>query len=322
MTWATLGVENGACSAQWSFPKLLNIGNRKIIGGRHNLVVIQKIMEIRCWGSRGSVPVSGKQVARYGGDTTCIQITSKSKHQIILDAGTGIRRLGNYFINENLTDYHLIFTHAHWDHVMGIPFFRPFQYKKVNVIVQDRTFNAINTEKMIDQVMRPPFFPIGIEDLNANITFDKSLNGRFTIGSIDIESIPLSHPGGGTGYKLTEDGKSFVFLTDNELMFRHPDSVTFEEYVDFCKGADLLLHDTEYTDEEYHKRQGWGHSAMSHVLDLSIKAGVKKLGLFHLSQDRSDDEVDLQVSQIRDAVQKAGAPMDCFAVSCDWYYAL
>ncbi|MCF6245993.1 MAG: MBL fold metallo-hydrolase [Desulfobacula sp.] len=279
-------------------------------------------MDIKCWGSRGSISVSGKSTLKYGGDTTCLEITAKSGQTIIVDAGTGLRRLGNSFIQRNITDYYMLFTHAHWDHVLGFAFFRPLQYSKINIIIQDRTFANLGTRQVLDSVMKEPFFPIGLGGLKANITFDKRLNDKFTIGSITIETILTSHTGGGLGYKFVEDGKSFVFLTDNELGFDHPDSMGFDAYQNFCNGADLLFHDGEYTRDEYKRKISWGHSSIPQVMDLAVKAKVKKVGLFHLSQDRTDDQMDKIVNKCRTDLKKINSAMDCFAVSCDLHLKL
>lgn len=274
-------------------------------------------MDIKCWGSRGSIAVSGKDTVKYGGDTTCLEITAKSGETIIVDAGTGIRRLGKSCIKRNLTDYSLIFTHAHWDHILGFAFFRPLLYSKMRINIQDRKFSNISTRDVLKEVMKEPFFPIGLSGLNADIRFDKTLNDRFAIGSIQVEAIPTSHPGGGFGYKFTEDNRSFVFLTDNELGFDHPGSAGFEGYLDFCKDADILFHDGEYTPDEYNRRKTWGHSAALHALDLAVKARVKRLGIFHLSQDRTDRQIDRIIDQCEAALKKQNISMDCFAVSCD-----
>ncbi len=279
-------------------------------------------MDIKCWGSRGSISVSGKSTVKYGGDTTCLEITAKSGQTIIVDAGTGLRRLGNSFIRRNITDYYMVFTHAHWDHVLGFAFFRPLQYSKTNIIIQDRTFAGFSTKQVLGGVMKAPFFPIGLDDLKANITFDKQLNDKFTIGSISIEAILTSHPGGGLGYKFIEDGKSFVFLTDNELGFDHPGGMGFEAYQNFCSGVDLLFHDGEYTADEYERKSSWGHSSITQVMDLAVKAKVKKLGLLHLSQDRTDDQMDQIVAECKADLRKINSTMDCFAVSCDLHLKL
>lgn len=274
-------------------------------------------MDINCWGSRGSIPVSGKQYLKYGGDTTCIEITAKSGETIIIDAGTGIRSLGNSIIERKITQYYLLFTHAHWDHILGIAFFRPLQYRKAKLIIQDRKILNLCTKDVLCEVMKQPFFPIGMADLKADLRFEKQLNHTFTIGSVKVETIPTSHTGGGLGYKFVEDGKSFVFLTDNELGFDHPDGMGFDAYLDFSRDADLLFHDGEYTGAEYKRKISWGHSSIEDVLDLAVKANVKTLGLFHLNQDRTDDQMDKIVNNCRADLKKKNSILDCFAVPCN-----
>ncbi len=279
-------------------------------------------MDIKCWGSRGSIPVSGKQYVKYGGDTTCIEITAGSGETIIVDGGTGIRRLGNHLLKNKTHRYHLLFTHAHWDHILGLAFFRPLQFKKVNMLIQDRLFCNIHTRDVLSEVLKKPFFPIGVTDLKAKLDFKKELNGSFNIGSINIETIPTSHPGGGLGYKFTEKGASFVFLTDNELGFNHPGGKSFKDYLAFSKNADLLIHDAEYTPAEYAKKRFWGHSSFMDVLDLAIKANVKQLGLFHLNQERKDNQVDDMVAICRAELKKKNLSVSCSAVACDMSFHL
>lgn len=279
-------------------------------------------MEIKCWGSRGSISVAGKSNLKYGGETTCLEITAKSGETLIVDAGTGIRRLGNSMLKRNVTRYYLLFTHVHWDHVLGFAFFRPLQYSMATMVIQDRDFSGTRTRDVLDQVMKEPFFPIGLDDLKATIQFDKTLNDRFKIGSIEVETIPTSHSGDGLGYKFTEKGKSFVFLTDNELGFDHPGSAGLDAYLEFCRGADILFHDGEYTADEYRRRVAWGHSSIPELINFAIKAQVKRLGLFHLNQDRTDDQMDRIVSGCRSDLKKTGSKMDCFAVACDQRFRL
>ena len=274
-------------------------------------------MDIKCWGSRGSISVSGKQYLKYGGDTTCIEVTAKSGETIIVDAGTGIRHIGNSFIESNIPRYYLLFTHVHWDHILGFVFFKPLFSNKVKIIIQDRKFSGICTRDVLNEVMKPPFFPIRLKDLNADIEFEKALNNTFSVGSIRIETIPLSHSGDGLGYKFIEDDKSFVFLTDNELGFDHPEGMGFDAYLNFSRNADLLFHDGEYTEEEYKRKKGWGHSSIQDVLDLAVKANVKKLGLFHLNQYRTDDQMDKIINECQADLKKKNSVLDCFAASCN-----
>ena len=279
-------------------------------------------MRIKCWGSRGSISVSGSQYIRYGGDTTCLEVRAESGDIIIVDAGTGIRRLGKSLVRRKKKEYFLLFTHTHWDHILGIPFFSPLLCNKTRVVVQDRTFLGLTTRDVFKEVMKDPFFPVRIEDYHADIRFDPKLNGSFSIGSVAVDSIPTSHSRDSLGYRFTENGKTFVFLTDNELGYAHPQSRSLQEYVDFVKDADILFHDAEYTDEEYACKKGWGHSSISQVLDLALKGGVGTLGLIHLNQDRGDDQMDAMVDQGNRFFRANQAATRCVGVSCDFEISL
>ena len=279
-------------------------------------------MIVKSWGSRGSIPVSGKEYVKYGGDTTCIEIRTKSDDIIIVDAGTGIRRLGKSLVTEKRFNYHLIFTHAHWDHLMGLPFFKPLYMHQTRITAYRCPFPGDYAEKMISRVMTPPHFPIRYADLKADISFEKGCPNGFEIGSVSITPIKLSHPGSGSGYKFIEDGKTFVFLTDNELGFIHDGGLSQEAYQEFSEGADLLIHDAEYIPEEYGTQIDWGHSVYTDVIDLALAAGVKQLGLFHLNQDRTDNQMDTIVKDCHRIIKKAGKPLECAAVSCDMTFTV
>lgn len=203
-------------------------------------------MIIKCWGSRGSIPVSGKEYIKYGGDTTCIEIRTKSDDIIIVDAGTGIRRLGSKLIDENRYKYNLIFTHSHWDHLMGFPFFKPLYEKQAEFMMYRCPFHSKFVETILSRIMTPPSFPIRYSEISAKMEYVEAFTSAFEIGSVTITPIPISHPDKGSGYKFTEDGKSFVFLTDNELGFIHPGGLSYKDYMEFSEGVDLLIHDAEY----------------------------------------------------------------------------
>jgi len=279
-------------------------------------------MVIKCWGSRGSIPVSGKEYIKYGGDTTCLEIRTKSDDIIIVDAGTGIRRLGNRLIDENRCTYNLIFTHAHWDHLMGFPFFKPLYSKKSKFRMYRCPFHNEFVETFLSRIMTPPSFPVRYSDISAKIEYVGAFTSAFEIGSVTITPIPISHPNNGSGYKFTEDGKSFVFLTDNELGFVHPGGLTYKDYLEFSKDADLLIHDAEFTREEYSSTIEWGHSVFTETLNLAIEAGVKQFGLFHLNQERTDRQVDKMVEACRQIISDNGHKLDCFAVGWDMTFTL
>jgi phosphoribosyl 1,2-cyclic phosphodiesterase len=283
-------------------------------------------MYIKCWGSRGSIPVSGKEYLKYGGDTTCLEIRTLSDDIIIVDAGTGIRRLGNRLIEEQRFGYHMLLTHAHWDHLIGFPFFKPILYKNAELRMHCGPFSTDYVQKMLSRIMSPPNFPLKYSAIQARILYEASTPRDFDIGSMRVVPFPLSHPNGGTGFKFIEEGRTFVFLTDNELGFVHPHGRSFEAYSQFSTAADLLIQDGEYTPEEYTSRRGWGHSVYTDALKLGVQAGVRRLGLFHLNQERTDEQMDGIVAECRRIMATDGHDgtngMDCFAVGTDMTFEL
>lgn len=274
-------------------------------------------MIVRCWGARGSIAVSGPEYVRYGGDTTCIEIRTKNDAVVIIDAGTGIRRLGNALIREGRSEYTMIFTHAHWDHILGFPFFKPVHSDKAVIDVYGCPMEQGNMQTLLAKTMAPPHFPIPFDEVLADVRYNNNcaLDARMRIDSLEVSWIPLSHPNLGLGFKFVEDGKSFVFITDNELLHRHRGGRSFDDYVAFAKGADLLFHDAEYTDEDYKRTKGWGHSTYKQALDLALAAEVKGFGLFHHNQDRTDDDLDRIVADCRKITAERGARMECFALT-------
>ncbi len=274
-------------------------------------------MYIKCWGSRGSIPVSGQDYLKYGGDTTCIEIRTKSGDLIIIDAGTGIRRLGNQLLEDHCSVYHLLITHSHWDHLIGFPFFTPLYLKESNIQIYRCPFPGKFIEEIVNKMMGPPHFPVRYSDLKAQITYMEACPSEFQIGSVTVIPISLSHPNGGYGYKFIEDGKSFVFLTDNELGFTHSNGLQVSDYAILCENADLLFHDAEYTPEEYKECIEWGHSSYTDALEMALTAGAKRLGLFHLNRERTDADMDRIVDHCRQIIDQKNAGMDCFGVGMD-----
>ena len=272
-------------------------------------------MFIRCWGARGSIPVSGEEYLRYGGDTPCLEIRTRDDRIVIIDAGSGIRRLGNRLLAEDRHDYTMIFTHAHWDHIMGFPFFKPIYLPETRISLFGCPFAQASVKGMISRIMAPPNFPVNFEDITAEIHYQETCQDTFTIGSLTITPIPLSHPNQGMGYRFEEEGKSFVFLTDNELAYRHPGGMAFEDYCAFAKGADLLVHDAEFRPEDYRLTRTWGHSVYTDALQLALDAGTSRLGLFHHNQERTDRGVEEMVEDCRKIAD--GRSLECFAVHQD-----
>ena len=272
-------------------------------------------MIIRCWGARGSIPVSGREFFKYGGDTTCLEIRSEEGEIVIVDAGSGVRRLGNSLLEEGKRRYTMIFTHAHWDHLMGFPFFKPIYFRKTSMTIYGCPFALSSIRDVISRVMTPPNFPVNFENIRAELKFHDYCDNGFSVRGLKITPINLSHPNQGIGYKFQENGKTFVFLTDNELTYRHEGGLRREDYLEFSRNADLLIHDAEYNEAEYKKTRGWGHSVYGDALLLALEAGVRQFGLFHHNQERSDDEVDEIVSDCRGIIAERESKMECFALT-------
>ncbi|TAN46067.1 MAG: MBL fold metallo-hydrolase [Nitrospirae bacterium] len=281
-------------------------------------------MLIRCWGARGSIPVSGSEYVKYGGDTPCIEIRTKNDEIIIIDAGSGIRKLGNRLLKEGRFDFTMIFTHSHWDHIIGFPFFKPIYLKKTNVQIFGCPASQGSLEKLLGDIMSPPHFPVSFNEIKANLTFENNDSCRtsYQIDSVRITPIALSHPNRGLGFKFEEDGKTFVFLTDNELAFKHPGGLDYDDYMNFSKGADLLIHDSEYTESEYKIMKTWGHSLYTDALRLAIEAEVKTFGLYHHNQDHTDEIMDSMVADCNSTAASQGSALSCLAVSQDMEFKL
>ena len=271
-------------------------------------------MIIKIWGARGSVPVSGKEYLKYGGDTTCVEIRTKNDDIIIIDAGTGIRKLGNKLIEEERKRYHVILTHAHWDHLMGFPFFKPIYNKSTRIIFYGCPFAQESIKNIISKTMQTPNFPVEYSNINAGVSYNNLCEKEFQIDSLLIFPIYLSRPNKGLGYKFIEGDKKFVFITDNELTFTHTGGLDYKNYLEFNRGADLLIHDAEFTEYEYVKTRTWGHSIYTDALQLALEANVKEFGLFHHNHERTDFELDKIVNHCIEIIESKKSSLECYAV--------
>lgn len=251
-------------------------------------------MRVRFWGTRGSIASPGKDTIIYGGNTTCVELTLASGDTVIIDAGTGIRAMGNSLKSrKEINRVYLLITHIHWDHLFGFPFFEPIYDQGFEILIDGCPNCMKGLSYPFDNKMGDGFFPVSFSDLKANIRFlDTIGKGPLEIGSAKVDKITLHHPQGGYGFKFSDNGRTLVFITDNELVRDGAKGARFEDYAKFCEGADVLIHDAQYNLKEMQKRKGWGHSNYELVLDLGLEVGVSHLILFHHDPSRKDSELE------------------------------
>ncbi len=259
-------------------------------------------MKVKFWGTRGSIAVPGKNSIQYGGNTTCLEITLQSGKKVIVDSGTGIRALGEDLnAGNNAVDILLLITHIHWDHVSGFPFFAPIHMPETKIAIDGFPSCMKGLAFPFDSRMGDGLFPVRFEELKAEIShLDRISAGALTIDDVVIDSIPLTHPQGGYGFRFCEGEKTLVFLTDNELSEKSLHKKAPIDYVSFCKNADLLILDAQYTPQEIANHRGWGHSDYLTAIQLAEKADAKKLNLFHHDPSRTDAELTEIVTHCRE----------------------
>ncbi|MFI5236534.1 MAG: MBL fold metallo-hydrolase [Ignavibacteriales bacterium] len=253
-------------------------------------------MLVKFYGTRGSIPVCSPGFQEFGGNTTCIQIRVKETNNIaVLDAGTGIRELGKDFLKSGhkQDEIFIAFTHFHWDHIQGFPFFAPALVKnqKINILALGWGYKLNSLEDIFRTQMRKEYFPVQLEKMGADFNFmllketKKVFEPRVKKPTpVLVKTNKHNHPGGAYGYRIERKGKVIVFCTDIE----HGISID-ENVVKFAENADLLIHDAQYTDEELKKKSGWGHSSFNQAIEVAERANVKLLALTHHDPDHDDE---------------------------------
>ncbi len=253
-------------------------------------------MVVKLLGTRGSVPVSNQQTRKYGGNTTCLYIKANSGETIIIDAGTGIRELGPSLLRDRVNIMHLIFTHYHWDHMQGLPFFAPI-FQRDSIINIYGPKKEVTVKKALSYQMAKPYFPtVSWSDVPSKILY-KTINNKLKIGSIKIRTIVNNHPNYTLGLKFIENDKSVAFLTDNEL-FTKDGPTPYKKFITFVKNVDLLIHDAQYSDQVYEFKLGWGHSTPSQVMKLVEDANIKDVLLTHHDPYHSDKFIDNTIKEL------------------------
>jgi phosphoribosyl 1,2-cyclic phosphodiesterase len=264
---------------------------------------------MRVWGCRGSLAAPGAETVRYGGNTSCVEVVLESGHRLILDAGTGIRPLGAAMDRDDFDELHIFLTHLHLDHVQGLGFFRPLFRPGANIHIWGPASPVQTLSERIAIYLSPPLFPVRLADIPSNLTFHDAPTEPVTIGSATVRAASVAHQGPTVGYRIEEDGRTLAYLPDHEpslgvsLAEQPPHWISGH---DVARGADVLLHDAQYGDEEYPNYVGWGHSSIEHVVGFANKAEVGRTVLFHHDPYHTDDELDELLDDARRQCETVG----------------
>lgn len=283
---------------------------------------------IKFWGTRGSIAVPGPETLRFGGNTTCVELRADGEI-IVLDAGSGIRPLGIALDKEfqaRPIALSLLITHAHWDHIQGFPFFKPAYDPKNEIRIFGFDGAGASFRQIMAEPMKTPFFPITMRELSAKMDINKLTGMKFSLGKVDVHAALVNHPGVCAGYRIFTSTGSVAFLPDHEpyefflhaaqgkqLSPEQAKQIAAEEQtrlVEFLRGSDILILDTQYTDQEYKTHIGWGHGSISSAVSLALEADVQTLLLFHHDPNHDDEMVDRMVDSARAVVAKSGRPLE------------
>lgn len=272
----------------------------------------EPVFEIKFWGVRGSIPVSGPEFERYGGNTACIEVRC-GEHRLIFDAGSGIREVGLDMLDKGVTDVDLFFSHSHYDHIIGLPFFKPIYFPQTEVRIWSGQLGGVPTREMVHEFIRPPWFPVKADICRANMVFRDFHAGDVLEPhpGIQIKTFLLSHPGGAIGYRLEYAGKILALVFDTEHEPGRLDPVALE----MMTGADMAVYDAAYTEDEMERYKGFGHSTWMQGTLLAKSAGTKRLVLFHHSPSRTDAEMDVLEKEAQGAFPATVAARDRMALA-------
>jgi phosphoribosyl 1,2-cyclic phosphodiesterase len=260
---------------------------------------MQNQFQIKFWGVRGSIPCPGERTVRYGGNTSCVEMQVAGE-RLIFDAGTGLRILGESLMSQMPVRAHLFFTHSHWDHIQGFPFFTPafIAGNRFNIYAMPSPNGATMKQRLHDQMLHPNF-PVPLQIMQANLEFyDIEIGEALQLGEITVETARLNHPGEAVGYRVNWGGHSACYITDTE---HFPDRLD-ENVLWLSREADVLVIDTTYTDDEYYDEKfskvGWGHSTWQEAVKIAKAAKVKQLVLFHHDPSHDDDFLDRLAKEV------------------------
>ncbi len=279
---------------------------------RRRAIENRDVMSLRFWGTRGSLPTPGDDTRRHGGNTTCVELRYKDTI-IVLDSGSGIREMSKAWAEEfsgQPIHASLCFTHLHWDHIQGFPFFGAAYEQRNSIHVYGAHREAGSTKELLSQQMQGDFFPIPLSAMRSGMSF-LTTQREFSIGDVAVETFDLPHPSGSLGYRFSAGGSVFVMATDCELdqvAENHGDlcgdflapRIYSEEFLKPFRDVDLLVVDCQYTDQEYQPKVGWGHNAIASVVDFCSQVRPKMVSLFHHDPMTSDESIAERVKETSD----------------------
>jgi len=276
-------------------------------------------MRVRFWGTRGSIAAPGPNTARFGGNTSCVEVRASDGTVIILDCGTGARELGLHLVDTmpQPIRLHLFIGHTHWDHIQGFPFFVPAFLPGSELNIYAPIGFQRGLEEAMAGQMEYSYFPVKMRDLRSRIHFTELDEGFFRVGSVLVETQFLNHTAPTIAYRMTGDGATIAYATDHEPFWnasgrvsQHPGD---ERHIAFLKGANLVIHDAQYTDAEYRDKVGWGHSSLEYAVDIALAAGVERLVLFHHDPAHNDAMLEQMEGMARAHVDRRGQALDVLA---------
>jgi phosphoribosyl 1,2-cyclic phosphodiesterase len=256
-------------------------------------------MMVKLWGTRGSVASPGPETIRYGGNTSCVEVRGSDGTLLVLDAGTGIRRLGAS-LGPEAGRVDVLLTHLHMDHIQGLGFFRPLDQPGQEVHIWGPPSTTLDLRARLGRYLSPPLFPVRLRDLPCRLTLHDAPREGFEIGGLKVVAAHVCHPGPTVGYRITQDGVSIAYLPDHEPALgaqRFPDRPDWTSGFDLAAEVDLLIHDAQYSAVEYARHLGWGHSAIPHTLAFAASAGVKRLVTFHHDPGHDDATLDRLIEE-------------------------
>ena len=267
------------------------------------------------WGTRGSIPVSGPATARTGGSTPCVTLEAPGSPLTILDAGTGVRALGASIGDRPLTGGQLLISHTHWDHIQGLPFFTPLWHQGTSLTIVGPRPEHASLASVLERQMDPDVFPVPFTQFAEPPRVREMPAEPFELPGYTVRPLRLNHPGVTFGYRLEREAmNTFAYVTDNELGPGHNYSAAWRDGLGaWLSGAQTLVHDTMYLDEELPQRRGWGHSSASEAVTLAASTGIKRLVLFHHDPGRTDDAVDAILAAAREDASRRAPGLEVLA---------